>query len=51
LDNSVGVLPHKILFEGNELTPKETINKTINRLIKHGYKLITNNGWDIIVEL
>jgi hypothetical protein len=51
LDNSVGVLPHKILFEGNELTPKETINKTIDRLIKHGYKLITNNGWDIIVEL
>jgi len=51
LDDTAGVLPKKILFEGNELTPKETIDKTIDRLKQYGYNLIVNDGWDVIVEL
>ena len=51
LDFNGGVLPRKILFEGNELTNSKFIEKTIKRLETVGYKLIFNNNWDVIVEM
>ena len=44
------ILPKKIWFEANGLTPKETINDTIEKLIKLHYNIIKNDGWDVIAE-
>ena len=51
IDNNGGVLPKKIFFEGNELTNPKFIEKTIKKLENVGYKLVSNNNWDVIVEL
>ena len=50
LDTKTTVLPKKIWFEANELTNPKFIEKTVKRLKSFGYKIIDNNGWDVIVE-
>lgn len=48
--NSNKVLPNKIWFEANELTNPKFVEKTVRRLESFGYKIITYNNWDVIVE-
>jgi hypothetical protein len=50
LNSTNEVLPKKIWFEANELTNIKFIEKTVKRLEVFGYKIIDNNGWDIIAE-
>jgi len=51
LDSNPEVLPKKIWFEANELTNPIFVKETVNRLEEFGYKVITHNDWDVIVEM
>jgi len=50
LNSHSKILPKKIWFESNELTNPRFIDRTVERLIDFGYKVVGKNNWDIIVE-
>ena len=51
LDSSEFFLPKKITFEANGLAPQEEVDSTVIRLVNKGYKIIKNDGWEVIAEL
>ena len=42
--------PDRILFESNELTPSESVDRTIEHAIRIGYKVISR-GYDTVIVL
>lgn len=51
LKSKTNILPKKIKFEANALTPFEKINDTLNLLIERGYMVAHKDENSIIVEL
>jgi FkbM family methyltransferase len=51
LDSTTNILPKKIKFETNILTPDEVIYETINLLKDRGYKVIEQNNENTLVEI
>jgi len=45
------LLPHKILFESNNLTKEENINKTIDLYSTFGYDLISKDQYNTLLKL
>jgi len=51
LNSSCNILPKKILFESNMLTPQEKIKNTLSQLMLRGYEIVQDYGDNILVEL
>jgi hypothetical protein len=51
LDSTTNILPKKIEFETNILTPDNVVTETINKLIDRGYSVILKNHENTVVEL